>query len=555
LTATSAAPAPAPELEADSPASIASDQLIDLGLAAVLRSMPAPALEISPSAVYEDVRISLPFHLIEPQLSHGRVTVPLNVFTEALPEAYRNVLAADSGLTEVPIPLQEVFRNLPANALSMREDQVVEETGPMFPTPFSQKAEEDAQRFSPPPTPAPVPVVSLKPAAVEPPPAPEPPPVVEEPIEEPVADRTAPVAPSQEEEPAAPESQPPVVAEEPPAPVHEPEPLSEIPTPDHDESITNQPDADSPVETPAEEPAAASAGIELPPLPAQEPEEAPQAELAPAPSFVEEPVIEPPQDHQISAQPEPEPAAASEALAPTEPSDLSAPPSVIELPQLSVPAEDTTSQKEAEAPAVSESAEIAESARIVEESFAPDVEAKKEEIAAPSPEPVESPAPVPPILRDLPEASAPVAVREKDTELQVLFMTEDELDAKTIVRLVGQLPGIESCAVMFSDGLLLAGNAGQGADNEGFSAMAPPFYQRSINFTKELALGQLQALTLYTDQGLLSFFMHENICLSVQHAGRGFLPGVREKLSVVTRELAKMYSSDKPAASEQLSQD
>ena len=37
--------------------------------------------------------------------------------------------------------------------------------------------------------------------------------------------------------------------------------------------------------------------------------------------------------------------------------------------------------------------------------------------------------------------------------------------------------------------------------------------------------------------------MHDHICLSVRHAGRGFLPGVREKLEVVTRELARMYTS------------
>ena len=47
----------------------------------------------------------------------------------------------------MPIPLQEVFQNLPANALSIRADQVTEEPGMLYPTPFSQKADEDAQRF------------------------------------------------------------------------------------------------------------------------------------------------------------------------------------------------------------------------------------------------------------------------------------------------------------------------------------------------------------------------------------------------------------------------
>ena len=135
-----------------------------------------------------------------------------------------------------------------------------------------------------------------------------------------------------------------------------------------------------------------------------------------------------------------------------------------------------------------------------------------------------------------------------DTVLQTLFMTEDEMDAKTIVRHVSQLPGVNGCAIMFGDGLPLAGNFPDGNEKAGFSAMAPPFFKRTLNFTDELKLGGLEAFTLYTDHGLLSFFMHGDICLSVRHAGRGFLPGVREKLDIVTRELAGMYSTEKPAA-------
>ena len=59
--------------------------------------------------------------------------------------------------------------------------------------------------------------------------------------------------------------------------------------------------------------------------------------------------------------------------------------------------------------------------------------------------------------------------------------------------------------------------------------MSPPFYKRTMNFASELKLGALQAFTIYTETGLLSFFMHDDICMSVRHAGRGFLPGVREK--------------------------
>ena len=37
--------------------------------------------------------------------------------------------------------------------------------------------------------------------------------------------------------------------------------------------------------------------------------------------------------------------------------------------------------------------------------------------------------------------------------------------------------------------------------------------------------------------------MHDDICVGVRHSNRGFMPGVREKLEIVVRELARMYSS------------
>ena len=96
---------------------------------------------------------------------------------------------------------------------------------------------------------------------------------------------------------------------------------------------------------------------------------------------------------------------------------------------------------------------------------------------------------------------------------------------------------------MFGDGLRLAGNFPSESQAEGFSAMAPPFFKRAKNFTIESGIGTLQAFTIYTDGSPCSFLMHEDICLAVRHSGRGFMPGVREKLEIVVRELARMYSS------------
>ena len=372
-----AAPTPAP-----APAPVDDGRRIHLGLAAVLRGLSSSLLAVEPSSVPDDVRISLPFGPVEAQLSTGRVSVPRAQFIDALPEGHKEVLDSGADLQDVPLPLQEVFQNLPSNALTMREDQVEEQISHLYPTPFSQKAEEDAQRLG----------------------------------------------------------------------------VGEVPT------------APAPVEN-----------------------------LAPAP----EPELAPPSD---------EPAVEEK------PSD--------------------------EAPALVEAEE--ETPVTTARDIPLDLEEKPAEVEttpeAKAPEP-EAPAIETPESAAASDRTLPAPAKGKDSELQVLFMTEEELDAKTVVKLVSQMPGVDGCTVMFGDGLRLAGNFPSEESAEGFSAMAPPFFKRAKNFTLESGIGKLQAFTIYTDGSPCSFLMHDDICLAVRHSGRGFMPGVREKLEIVVRELARMYSS------------
>jgi predicted regulator of Ras-like GTPase activity (Roadblock/LC7/MglB family) len=516
-------------------ASLAHSQRIEMSLAAVLRGLPASALNVDPSSIPEEVRFSLPFALIEPQLSQGRVVLPLEVFSRALPEAHRDVLAADSGLTEVSIPLQEVFQNLPANALARRMDQVEDSVGTQFPTPFSQKAEEDAQRFAAPPE-------SL--ATI---------PAIEEPTAE-TAPAVEPEAPAREEEILPiPEDETATGGTESDAVGAEPPQESEI----ESVPLTNEPDADAPAEvrnreSEPEAPVAEDfqeveppdAQFELPALSALPVEET-HAEL---------PALETPQEEPfLETEREPiEPAAEFpvESIAPEPVAEETAPvmeapvspeqPLAVEIPPLSLIQPEAATAEAEPAPIEAEEPSFQLPTLAVPAPEEKEAEPAAAQMEAPKETPLPAPAALPELRDTLLEPSGP-PTREQDTELQTLFMTEDELDAKTVVRLVNQLPGIEGCMVMFSDGLLLAGGLPHLDDPEGFCAMAPTFYQRSLNFTGELALGGLQGLTLYTEHGLLSFFMHEDICLSVSHAGRGFLPGVREKLNIVTRELARMY--------------
>jgi predicted regulator of Ras-like GTPase activity (Roadblock/LC7/MglB family) len=120
---------------------------IRVGLKTVLQSLPEFQRTGDASSVPADVRMELPFAVVEPQLASGRISIAPAAFAAAIPESFRGLFQTECG-DEVVLPLQEVLKNLPAASLRMRDDQVEQEVGANFETPFSTKAEEDAKRFN-----------------------------------------------------------------------------------------------------------------------------------------------------------------------------------------------------------------------------------------------------------------------------------------------------------------------------------------------------------------------------------------------------------------------
>ncbi len=468
------APAPAPV----APAAPKREGMIDLDLAPIVRALPSTFLA-SPgiaSAIPDDVRVALPLAQITPQLAHGRVSIPRSVFEAGLPEAHRGIFAAGDEPAEIPIPLQEIFQNLPTGVLTHREDQVVEELGPVIPTPFSQKAEEDAMAIraaANPPAPAEAqdaPAAESAATAVE---APE----LAAPAEDIVELDFGHEAASQSEAPAA--------SEEGSASA------TLVPATTHDSG--NEP------------PAFVMPSLTILPVATLEP--APTTPAEPAESMPVEATAQPEAVAQTPAAEEDRPAA-TPAPEPVEASDTHGSQATAMLPSAFAP---------------------------VEPSPAP---AKAPEPEAPAAE--NEPAPAPAAF----DATRQERLDAAQDALREVFMIDEEFDAKKVVKLASQLPGIKACTIMFTDGLKLAGNFSADQESEGFCAMAPAFFLKARTFTKELQLGELNDLTIHTERGLLmSFFMHDDICVSVSHSGRGFLPGVREKLQAVTRQVAALYST------------
>lgn len=317
--------APAQESKAEAPVAPMQENKaeikIALALRPILQALPPFQLSGDPGSVPAETLIELPFSLIEPQLASGRISLTPSAFISALPAEYRGLFQAGEAAGDVPLPLHDVLKNLPTASLRMRDDQVEQDAGANFATPFSAKAEEDAKRFN----------------------------------------------------------------------------------------------------------AAGTAGAK----PAVTPVAAPRRETLAA-SLLETP---------------------SAAAPVRQPFDL--------LPR---------------------------------------------------------------------------------TPLQVALETDEKLDAKGVVAQVNKIAGVKGCALMFGDGLSLAGSLPAEYETDGLCAMAPSLMQRIENHMVETKLGALRGMTLACAKGSVTFFMHENLCLAALHASDELGAEVREKLARVVHELSRKYS-------------
>jgi predicted regulator of Ras-like GTPase activity (Roadblock/LC7/MglB family) len=128
------------------------------------------------------------------------------------------------------------------------------------------------------------------------------------------------------------------------------------------------------------------------------------------------------------------------------------------------------------------------------------------------------------------------------TALQVAFDTDEALDAKSIVAYASRLPGVSACAIVFSDGLSLAGNIPTEYEAEALCALAPSIVKRIDDQMIGASLGPLNGMTLYCAKTPVSFFAYGNICLAALHSADALAAEIRARLSCVVRELAQMYA-------------
>ena len=142
-----------------------------------------------------------------------------------------------------------------------------------------------------------------------------------------------------------------------------------------------------------------------------------------------------------------------------------------------------------------------------------------------------------------PEPPQTVTAAESDLPdqhaLQALFMTDENLNTSRVVELCGGLPGIQSCVLTSENQVMASHNIPEGLDIVSLSSNAAAMLRAMHDASAGMGIGEIPAVTLHTARGPLSIFQKEHLAMLVFHGDRGFVPGVREKMTATLTELTR----------------
>jgi len=116
----------------------------------------------------------------------------------------------------------------------------------------------------------------------------------------------------------------------------------------------------------------------------------------------------------------------------------------------------------------------------------------------------------------------------------------NELTLQEIVRLTGTLPGVEGCMLAMSDGLFLTGQLPDRLDQNTVSVFAPQLFKRVGRYMRELRVGQIRRMTIFTDQQPLSIFRAGDVYLIIVHDVKHFSKALLRRCERISEEIARL---------------
>ena len=116
-------------------------------------------------------------------------------------------------------------------------------------------------------------------------------------------------------------------------------------------------------------------------------------------------------------------------------------------------------------------------------------------------------------------------------------MTDETLDLAKISNLSAQLPGLSGCMLVVGETVASGGERPDGLDGKTLRELSRQLTTTVSAFSERLPADP--TFTLYGGNRALTIFSRDQFCLCVVHQTRGFMPGVRERLTAVADSLAR----------------
>ncbi|MEM7387854.1 MAG: hypothetical protein AAF514_23210 [Verrucomicrobiota bacterium] len=107
-----------------------------------------------------------------------------------------------------------------------------------------------------------------------------------------------------------------------------------------------------------------------------------------------------------------------------------------------------------------------------------------------------------------------------------------------VVDLTGDLDGVKSSVLINKETQAIT-TAKSGAD-EAFASQARNALEKVLGLARDLEISNPENFSLQSGKGKIHFFNGPKACVAILHEDRDFSAGVREKLTLVAREVTEM---------------
>lgn len=124
--------------------------------------------------------------------------------------------------------------------------------------------------------------------------------------------------------------------------------------------------------------------------------------------------------------------------------------------------------------------------------------------------------------------------------LRALLGVSENLTVGRVVELISQLPGIAACSCVNGSSTVSHGGSSQTAQD--FQRQAAELARSIHALAPLIGISGAETFSINTNERLMTFAFHPPIALGVLHEDNDLAAGLRDKITLVSRELSRMVA-------------